>query len=231
MPIAQTHRMESLAALGFSAAALAGFTGSLHCFAMCGPLACASCARSTSAKRWESMGAYHGARIVAYTVIGALFGRAGEAAMSVFSVAAPSWLPWVLVALLGASALGLGDWLPRIPGVSRILGAANRASAAFAPTHRAAAMGAVTPLLPCGLLYGLFGSALVTGSMARGALLAGGFAMGGAPALLLAQFQTGWMQRLPKGSEFVLRRVVPMVAAVAIAIRASSTHGCPLCPQ
>ena len=135
------------------------------------------------------------------------------------------YLPLLLVgvALLVASALGVGEWMPRIPGISQFLRRANGVAAKFSPTVRAGAMGALTPLLPCGLLYGLFGSALVTGSFGRGALLAGGFAVGGIPALLLAQLQTNWIRRLPSGSEFLIRRVVPLAAALVVAVRALST--------
>jgi sulfite exporter TauE/SafE len=232
MPIAAHADMDSLSSFGFAAASVAGLTSSLHCFAMCGPLACAGCAKASPVRsaRWKTMGAYQGSRVAAYSLIGGLFGLAGAGAMSVFSVAAPPWLPWLLVALLVASALGVGEWMPRIPGISQFLRRANGVAAKFSPTVRAGAMGALTPLLPCGLLYGLFGSALVTGSFGRGALLAGGFAVGGIPALLLAQLQTNWIRRLPSGSEFLIRRVVPLAAALVVAVRALSTTGCPLCP-
>jgi sulfite exporter TauE/SafE len=199
---------------------------------MCGPLACAGCAKAapTRQSRLQTMSAYHLARITGYALFGGLFGLLGEGAMNVLSLAAPVWLPWAMVVLLVASALGLGEWMPKVPGISAILRRVTRASSRLSPTWRAGAMGAVTPLLPCGLLYGLFASALVTGSFGRGALLAAGFAIGGVPALTLAQVQTSWIRKLPKGSEFVIRRLIPVAAAVVIAVRAWNTEGCPLCP-
>lgn len=220
-------------ALTATAAVLAGLTTSVHCFAMCGPLACAGCARATPAghSRARVMSAYHLSRIISYTLVGALFGLLGEGAMLVFTVVAPKWLPWVLVAFLVAAALGLGEWAPRIPVMSQILRGANRVSAALSPTARAGTLGALTPLLPCGLLYALFGTALLTGSAGGGAQLAAGFALGGAPALTLAQLQTSWIRRLPASARFLIQRAIPLTAALVLAWRATSTSGCPLCPQ
>lgn len=225
LPLASPSAALPIAA---GAALLAGLTSSLHCFAMCGPLACAGCAKAQPSQRVSVAGAYQVARVGAYTLVGGALGLLGAGALAAIggsSALALPWLPWVMAGLLIASALGLGERTPNLPGLSQALRAANRAGARFSPRMRAAMMGGLTPLLPCGLLYGLYASTLLTGSFGRGALVAGSFALGGVPALVLAQAQTSWLHRLPKGAEFVLRRVVPVAAAAALIFRALATHG------
>jgi len=217
----QGKRMDVLPADGtltVAAALVAGFASGLHCFGMCGPLACAGCA--VDGARMRAVVAYQAARTAAYLVLGTLAGAAGAGAMGALSLASPRWLPWALAFLLAASALGLGEWLPRVPGVGALVRAAARAGRGMPAAARSALLGAVTPLLPCGLVYALAAAALASGSGAGGAMLAGGFVLGSAPWLAAAQFQTAWMRRLPRGSEFVLRRAVPLAAAAALAWRA-----------
>lgn len=201
-------------------AAVAGLVGSVHCFAMCGPLACAGCVRQGGVKAGP-VAAYHLARVVGYSVAGALFGGLGGVLLGGAAAAVPGWLAWVVAALLVTSALGLFERLPEIPGVGGVVRRLARRGAGIAPGARPALFGAITPLLPCGLLYGLYAATAASGSALAGATLAGAFALGAVPALLLAQFQGMWLSRLPRGAEFVVRRVVPLTAAVALVYRAS----------
>jgi hypothetical protein len=90
-------------------------------------------------------------------------------------------------------------------------------------------MGAVTPLLPCGLLYGVFAAALAAGSFGGGALLLGAFALGGLPALFGAQLQLGLWGRRPRAADFLLRRALPLMAAAVLVYRAAGAAGTPRC--
>lgn len=220
--------MESGLLVAFGAAALAGLTGSLHCFAMCGPLACAGCAKAER-NRGRAMAAYHLARVAGYVAVGALLGAFGQAAASRLALSTSGWLPWVMAGLLVATALGVFERLPLLAPAAKLLRPAAKFSATASPRVRSAVLGAVTPLLPCGLLYALYLSAAVSGSATAGAVVAGGFALAGVPALTLAQLQTGWMQRLPRAGAFVVRRVVPLAAAAMLVWRAVSGPDCPGC--
>lgn len=216
--------------IGALFAALVGLTSSVHCFAMCGPLACAACPRSGSLSgQGRAMATWQLSRVLAYALVGAALGAAGGRAASALEVTTPKWLPWVLAATLVASALGLTERVPRLPLFARMVRLGGRKGATLAPLGRSALLGALTPLLPCGLLYGLYATALVSGGAVNGALLAGGFALGAIPALLLAQLQAGWSRVLPAGAAFVLRRGVPLVAAGMLVWRALATRAAPLC--
>jgi len=210
------------------AAVTAGGAMSLHCFAMCGPLACYGCSRATGRSRRGAMAGYHLARVAAYAVFGAAAGLAGHGVLNI-THAPPRWIPWAMAAVLLATAFGLGETVAALPCMAKILHNASLGAAKLAPAARSVVFGALTPLLPCGLLYGLFATAFASGSVGAGAVLAGAFAVGGIPALLLGQLQASWMRRLPRGSDVVLRRVVPIVVAALLIYRALTPEQCPLC--
>jgi sulfite exporter TauE/SafE len=208
------------AALAASAVVL-GVSGSLHCFLMCGPLACAAGPVVIGRKRANSApAAYHAARIAAYSLMGGLLGTFGSGFSQAFAVPLRSVLPWMLVAALCASALDLGKRMAPVPGFANLSRLAARVSASLSAPGRAALLGAITPLLPCGLLYGVFAAAFTTASFGGGALLLGSFALGGAPALALAQLPLGLGARLRGWPALALQKGLPLVAAAVIAYRA-----------
>ncbi len=204
-----------------AASALAGLMGSLHCFGMCGPLACAATAQSRNETNlWATGAAWQVARLIAYGLLGAVLGGAGEGAAGLFSVTTSPALPWALAALLVASATGLLDRLPALPLFERFGSRLVPLRANPAPLARAGALGALVALLPCGLLYGALATALVAGSATRGALVTLTFGLGAIPALVLAQLQSRWLDRLPTGAVFFVRRALPLLSAVVLVWRA-----------
>ncbi len=207
------------AAVGFVAAAAVGVASSLHCFLMCGPLACANLATRGAQSRWAAIGANQGGRFAAYTIVCGLLGALGGTLASTLTLSVRPWLPWVMVAMLVATALDLGKHLPAIPGLRRLSGKLGRASAKLSPVWRSGAIGALTPLLPCGLLYGVLAAALLAGSFGGGALVTAGFALGSAPALLGAQAGSALWRKMPRAAALVLQRGMPLAAAAVIAWR------------
>jgi hypothetical protein len=214
-----------VALVGAVGALAVGFTGSVHCLLMCGPLACASLPGVSGPERWRAMLSYQGARVLAYAVMGGALGALGGGVTRTLAVSARPYLPWVMAAALVASALELGKRLRPLPGLVHVARLVSRASARFSSAGRAGAMGAVTPLLPCGLLYGVFAAALAAGSFGGGALLLGAFAVGGLPALLGSQLQLGLWGRKAPFADFMLRRAVPLMAAALLVYRAVGTAG------
>lgn len=209
---------------------MVGLTGSVHCLLMCGPLACAGLPGVGGPEKWRAVLAYQSARVGAYALVGGLLGALGGGVTRALAVSARPYLPWVMAAALVASALELGKRLRPVPGLSHVASALTRAGAKFSLWSKAGAMGAVTPLLPCGLLYGVYAAALASSSWAGGALLMGAFALGGLPALLGAQVQTGLWRRQPRLATFVLKRAVPLVAAALLIYRAvGDSAGAPSC--
>lgn len=213
----------STVAAGALGALVVGLTGSVHCLLMCGPLACAGLPAVPGTERRRAVIAYQGARLGAYALVGGALGALGGGVTQALAVSTRPYLPWLMAAALVASALELGKRLRPLPGMANLARHVTRWGAKFSWTGRASAMGAVTPLLPCGLLYGVFAVALASGSFAGGALVLAAFALGGLPALLGAQLQAALWKDRPKQLSFVLQRAVPLAAAAVLIYRAVGT--------
>jgi sulfite exporter TauE/SafE len=211
MPVEEGPGVDLLTAAAALGALAAGASGSLHCALMCGPLACAG--GSASPVAW------HVGRVASYAALGAALGLFG---LTVLHAALPGLnpvLPWVMAAGLVATALDLGKHLRPLPGVRHVSAWVVKRSATLAPAARAGAIGAVTPFLPCGLVYGMAISALASGSAVRGLAVMGAFALGSVPALVLAQLQLQALRKRPRAFELA-RRVVPLAAALVLVWRA-----------
>lgn len=203
---------------GGGAALAAGLAGSLHCALMCGPLACAPLGAAAGGRR-RTATAWHAGRLAAYLAVGAALGLAGAGLARTLAERVQPLLPWVMAIGLAATALELPRRLPALPGLAAAGRQIARWGARTTPSGRAFALGAATPLLPCGLLYGLFLAAVGAGSAAGGALVLGLFGVGSLPGLAAAQAGTAWTGRFPR-AELVLRRAVPLVAAGVLVWRA-----------
>jgi len=209
------------------AALAVGFSSSLHCFLMCGPLACAASA-SDSAGAGPVVG-YHLGRLVGYGLAGGALGALGGGAALVLRTSLLPLAPWILVATLLLSALDPGRRLGSLPGVAQALRTAAGWAQMLPRTLRAAAMGALTPLLPCGLLYGAFVASLAAGSFGAGALALLAFGAGALPALLVSQLGLGGLLRGEGRGVRWARRAIPALAAAVVAARALLLHPAQVC--
>ena len=212
-----------LASAGALSALVAGATGSLHCALMCGPLACAGLP-STGPERRRAAISWHLGRVVAYCFVGLLLGALGRGVSRGLMISVQPVLPWVMAAGLVITALDLARHVRPLPGVLSISRALARGGARLQPVTRAFLLGAATPFLPCGLLYGLFLAAIATGTPWGGAAVLGAFSLGALPALAAVQLGVNRLDRAPRLA-LVARRVVPLVAAVVLVARALMTRG------
>lgn len=179
---------------GPGTAFLAGLVTSLHCVGMCGPLICTLMPGGARPEGPAAAALYHGSRVFSYTLIGLLAGALGLAGLGwaeSFQAHAGRYFPWLLIGFFLAVGLRLDQripkpaWLTRpFQRVSRMAG--NRRS----PLLAAGLLGLLTPLIPCGPLYLVFGLALMSQSPAQGAEFTLCFALGTIPLLLL--LQAGW---------------------------------------
>jgi sulfite exporter TauE/SafE len=211
--------MDLLAAL--TAALALGAAGSLHCFVMCGPLACA-----VQRDRGTAL-VYHLARIGGYGAVGGVLGALGgvlDALGGVLALRMRATLPWLLALVLLAAVIDPGGRrlrrLPALPGIAQLLRLITAARAKLSPIFRAALMGAVTPLLPCGLVYGIAAAATASASAVEGALIMSAFACAAVPALLVAQLSSDWLKGLPRVPSALVQRGLPLLAAVVLVYRA-----------
>lgn len=206
-----------------AAAFVAGLITSFHCVMMCGPLVCAIMPLNTDSKKLHiSATLYQSSRILSYTLIGALLGFFGERAQVVFNSPTAHIFPWLLVAVLCFVGFGLEKMFPQPKFLGKLVSAAQRR---FMPKNayaRYAFTGLLTPLLPCGPLYAVFGICLFAGSALQGAKFMFAFGLGIVPLLMLVHLQytvisKRWLSvRMP-----LIRRGVALLTALFLAVRLS----------
>jgi sulfite exporter TauE/SafE len=198
-----------------------GLASSVHCAAMCGPLVLAAGGGGCHVV------AYHGGRAASYIVAGGVLGAVGATSgAGVLREAAP-WIAFLLAFGLVLAASGLDRWLGAIPGAGRLVGGAMRRARSWPSRWRTAALGGVTPLLPCGVSWVLYGTTLLSGSALAGASTMLGFACGSAPLLSVAQMQGGRLRRLlrPERARLVARWVFLTAAALLVWRGVLTMHG------
>lgn len=198
----------------------ASLLGSPHCAAMCGGFACFfSGEAGARPSRWTHA-TYHAGRLLAYALLGAAAGWAGagfDLAGRMAGLQRPAavvagglMILWAAATL--AAALGVWRGATGAPaGVRRLFARAMTALADRPPMARAATIGVLTALLPCGWLYVFVATAAGTASVAGGALVMATFWLGTVPILAgigaLAQRAAG-----------PLRARLPVVTAAALLV-------------
>jgi sulfite exporter TauE/SafE len=201
---------------------VASLVGSLHCVGMCGPFVAfyAGADGSGGVRRLLSHAVYSLGRLLAYATLGVAAGAVGAAldvagSLAGFQrvavvVAGVVMVSWGVVALLQTRGLKifrhrpsgtLGGWLSR--GFS-VVGQKP-------PVVRAAAVGLLSGLLPCGWLWAFLVTAAGSGSPVGGASVMAAFWLGTVPALVAVGL----------GAQLIsapLRRHVPAVTAALLVV-------------
>ncbi|HHI81084.1 MAG TPA: sulfite exporter TauE/SafE family protein [Planctomycetes bacterium] len=191
-----------------------GAVGSVHCAGMCGPLA--GCFMGSK----KGVISYHSARLISYTLVGAMAGTLGALLGTAKVTGQGPWISLGIVFFLLLYAFGLEKYLGKIPGLAKVLGGWSQKTLHWSPAARAGALGALTPLLPCGLLYAAYGAALATGTPLRGALSMGVFAAASLPLLAASHLFLGSIhQRLGPRGMLLLQRGAMLCAAFILAWR------------
>lgn len=181
---------------GYIAVFLIGLLGGTHCVSMCGGIVGALTVQMPGQSRrdWPIHLAYNLGRIVTYTVLGAVLGAIGTAGLLLDDVL-PVQLGLYVLANLMLIALGL-----YLTGFTQLLAPVERAGGAiwrriqpvtrrFLPARKmsqALPLGLLWGFLPCGLVYSVLTTSLLTGSATRGAGLMLAFGLGTLPNLMLA---------------------------------------------
>ncbi len=210
-----------------AAAFVAGLVTSLHCAAMCGPLACMlTPTRGEKADATTVASVYHISRVAGYTLLGAVVGGIGSVPASWMNSGLVRWLPWILVGYFVLVALRLGSRLPRLRLLSRLQFTLQGWVRGRSRVQVAGVMGLATPLLPCGPLYFLIALSALSGSSLRGAEFMLAFGMGTVPLLWLVQANFGWVRsRLSPLGIARAQTVLAVVAALVLTWRLRGSVG------
>jgi hypothetical protein len=181
---------------GYIAVFLIGLLGGTHCVSMCGGIVGALTVQMPGSQRrqWPIHLAYNVGRIGTYTLMGGTLGALGSVGL-LFNELLPIQFGLYVVANLMLVALGL-----YLVGITRFLTPLERLgltlwrrvqpmTGRYLPARsvrQALPLGLLWGFLPCGLVYSVLTTALVTGSALRGATLMLAFGLGTLPNLLLA---------------------------------------------
>ena len=195
--------------------------GSLHCAGMCGALVAFACGAPEPGRSRTGLHVlYHGGRLVMYCLIGALCGLAGAAfdiggalvgvQRAATFTAGGVMILFGIVALLQHTNFRMPHF--QLPGpINRWVMQAQRGAATLKPAPRAATIGLLSGLLPCGWLWFFALMATGTGNPLWGAAVMAAFWLGTVPVLLSVGVGTQWLARW-------LGKAVPVVTSVAIII-------------
>lgn len=172
-----------------------GALGSVHCAAMCGPLAVAGCSAGNTLSSRRVAGYFLG-RVMAYTTVGAVLGHLGRHALCILPMTALEAFAVVLVAA-AAAYRGITLLLRRAPRPALLQLAGKRGAARgarattvlglmaeLAPRH-GLGLGLMTAVMPCGLLLPAWALAAGTASAPAGAAVMAVFSCATVPGLLV----------------------------------------------
>lgn len=228
-------------------ALILGLLGSLHCVGMCGPIAfMLPVDRSNSFKKVSQIGVYHLGRLIAYSIIGLVFGLVGKS-LYIFGIqqqlSIAIGIIMIVLVLIPYKTLGkynLSRPLNKlISKVKSNLGKALKKKTA----DTFLTIGFLNGFLPCGLVYMAVFGAVATGSLLEGSLYMVLFGLGTIPlmttAIYLGKFLNSTVkQRIQKaipvfvviiGVLFILRGLglgIPYLSPAPIVEMASSSIEC-----
>ena len=179
----------------FAAAFLIGLLGGVHCVGMCGGIVGALTLQAPRQRHaWDLHLSYSAGRIASYAAAGAVVGAIGGAGLMLNQVLPVQLLLYVLANLvlvsLGLHLAGIGNPLSRLETLGAWLWRRVQPySAKVLPADtagKAFVLGTLWGWLPCGLVYSLLASALLSGGAGSGAAVMLAFGLGTLPNLLLA---------------------------------------------
>jgi uncharacterized protein len=224
---------------GLWAVLIASLVGSLHCIAMCGPLAALHHGGS-AAQRWRGVMLHQLGRMIGYSVLGALAGAAGKVvdlAGAALAVQRAAMVAAIAALAIWSGALALAA-LRRFRG-SAVAPVASVTPAATAslfgrglvqlrtrrPARRALGLGLLNALLPCGWLWAFVTLAASTASPLTGAVTMIVFWLGTLPALLgVAAVAAPLLVRLRPRWPLVTAGLVLSLAGAALLLRMPLLH-------
>lgn len=224
-----------------------GLLGSLHCVGMCGPIAfMLPVDRSNSFKKISQISVYHFGRLLAYSLIGLVFGLVGKS-LYIFGIQqqlsiAIGILMIVLVIIPYKTVAKYNLSKPLNKVISKVksnLGQALKKKTA----DTFLTIGFLNGFLPCGLVYMAVFGAVASGSLLQGSFYMLLFGLGTIPlmtsAIYLGKFLNQTIkQRIQKaipvfviciGALFILRGLglgIPYLSPAPIVEMASSAIDC-----
>lgn len=190
---------------------LFGLLGSFHCVGMCGPIAfMLPVDRQNNRKKALQISLYHISRILAYSILGLIFGLVGKS-FNLFgwqqqiSIAAGILL--ILLVVIPHKTLAKYNFSgPVYKLISKVKTALGVQLKKKSP-RTFFSIGFLNGFLPCGMVYMAIFGALATGGIAKGALYMALFGLGTIPMMTAAVYLGNF---LTAKTRKYFRRAVPV---------------------
>lgn len=233
--------------LTFLGGAVLGLLASVHCAAMCGPVAAAwvlFLAPEGGSARVTALLSAQAGKIIGYCCAGAVLGRAGaqiyplldrELGYRLFQVASAGGL--IVVGLSWAGIIrwrtcGVAVLSPLVTVMDRVLAGQPPASPCrrLERGARAALLGVVWGGMPCAMVYAALFTAMLTGSASSAALFMAGFGMGTVPAVTASAFGVTLLPRIFRGRQGRQVAGLCLIAAGLLSVFFAAELAGVLCP-
>ena len=171
---------------------LLGLLGSLHCVTMCGPLVFLMGFKGKSGNALKNVSIYHGARILVYSLMGALVGGLMYGLNWYGFTQIASWILGSVFLLIGLAFIFKLKFLlyPVINLSYKWTNLFNQKST----WKKYLFAGTLNGLLPCGLVYVGLSSSTLTNNYLDGALNMLIFGLGTLPSLLFGTVFSSWIK-------------------------------------
>jgi len=171
---------------------LLGLLGSLHCISMCGPLVFLMGFKGKSGNALKNALIYHGARILVYSLMGAIVGGLMYGLNWYGFTQIASWFMGSIFLLVGLAFVLKINFLlqPVIQFSSKWTSLFNQKST----WKKYLLAGTLNGLLPCGLVYVALSSSTLTNNYTEGALTMLVFGLGTLPSLLFGSVFSNWIK-------------------------------------
>ena len=199
-----SHSASRLILVEYWLSFVAGIFGSMHCVGMCGAIILGYSTQGIDSNAGFAANllahlTYNAGRVLSYTLVGAMLGLAGGGLSGLQDIG--FWFSIVFGLALVGVGISLLKVFPRFsfstqlnlegPTHSALMKLYRLTFGALMSVRRLESkfyIGLLTPLLPCGLLYGMFVNAASTGNPLDGALTMFLFGAGIVPALVITGF-------------------------------------------
>ena len=176
-----------------------GLLGSFHCVGMCGPIAfMLPVDRTNSLKKLSQIAIYHFGRLLAYSIIGLIFGLVGKG-LYIFGMQQQLSIVigvlMILVALIPYQTFNKYNFSkPMYKLISKVKSALGKELQKKTP-DTFLTIGFLNGFLPCGLVYMAVFAAIASGTALQGSLYMLAFGLGTIPlmttAIYFSQFLKG----------------------------------------
>ncbi len=198
-----------------TSALVLGLLGSLHCLGMCGPIAfMLPLDQTNDIKKTGQLSVYHFGRLLAYGIIGVLFGLLGKG-LSLFGIQQKlsigiGVLMIVLVLIPGKYLNGHKLWSPVYSIIGKVKSKLGAELKKKTP-DTFLTIGFLNGFLPCGLVYMALLGAIAMGSSIEGGLYMMIFGLGTIPLMSLVVYSKGMFSTSIKAR---IQKLIPVFVVI-----------------